>query len=78
MSLKRKMVDMMMPKEFGAISGLFHVAIFSLQKAIVDLVGAGGFKEYIFPSFRRSLETLRSWVWRRSRVQPWTNSWNAS
>jgi len=55
MSLKRKMVDMMMPKEFGAISGLFHVAIFSLQKAIVDLVGAGGFKEYLFPTIQEKL-----------------------
>ena len=74
MSLKRKMVDMMMPKEFGAISGLFHVAIFSLQKAIVDLVGAGDLRSTSFQRFRRSLETWRSWVWSRSRVQPWTNS----
>lgn len=55
MSFKRKMVDVMMPKEFGAISGLFHVAIFSLQKTITELVGTSGFREYIFPTIQEKV-----------------------
>ncbi|MHA1606553.1 MAG: hypothetical protein ACTSWP_03275 [Candidatus Freyarchaeota archaeon] len=41
--MKKKMVDVMMPQEFGAISGLFHVAIFTLQEAIVELVGGSAY-----------------------------------
>ncbi|MEM1658304.1 MAG: hypothetical protein QXX87_03175 [Candidatus Jordarchaeales archaeon] len=55
MSLKRKMVDVMMSREFGAISGLFHAVIFTLQEKIIELLGHEGFKDYIFPMVQESV-----------------------
>ncbi len=56
--MKKKMVDVMMPQEFGVISGLFHVAIFTLQEAIVELVGREGFRDYIFPAIQEGIANV--------------------
>jgi hypothetical protein len=58
MGLKRKMMDMMMPKEFGAISGLFHAGVFTLQSNIVKMVGDLGYKDYVFPSIKEAIENI--------------------
>ncbi|MHA1409493.1 MAG: hypothetical protein ACTSQY_04100 [Candidatus Odinarchaeia archaeon] len=60
MGLKRKMMDWMMPKEFGAISGLFHAGIFTLQSSVAKLVGDIGLREYVFPSIKEAIENLGS------------------
>ncbi|MHA1274046.1 MAG: hypothetical protein ACTSQP_19620 [Promethearchaeota archaeon] len=60
MTLKRKLIEKFMPKEFGAISGLFHVGIFSMQSKIIQTLGDIGFKDYIFPSIKESIENLEN------------------
>ena len=46
-----------MPKEFGFISGLFHVGVFTLQSSIDETLGKIGYSEYIFPAIKESMET---------------------
>ncbi|NVM01611.1 MAG: hypothetical protein HWN67_04715 [Candidatus Helarchaeota archaeon] len=58
MGLKRKLMDWMMPKEFGAISGLFHAGVFTLQSNIVKTLGDIGYKDYVFPSIKESIEKI--------------------
>ncbi|MFW9878013.1 MAG: hypothetical protein ACFFG0_33445 [Candidatus Thorarchaeota archaeon] len=60
MGLKRKMMEKMMPNEFGAISGLFHAGVFGLQANITDLVGDSGFKDYIFPPIKEAISNLEN------------------
>jgi len=55
--LKRKLMDKMMPKEFGFISGLFHVAVFTLQSGIDETLGKIGYSDYIFPAIKEAMET---------------------
>lgn len=55
--LKRKLMDKMMPKEFGFISGLFHVGVFTLQSSIDETLGKIGYSDYIFPAIKESMET---------------------
>jgi len=55
--LKRKLMDKMMPKEFGFISGLFHVGVFTLQTSIDETLGKIGYSDYIFPAIKESMET---------------------
>ncbi|MBA7709221.1 hypothetical protein ES703_118134 [subsurface metagenome] len=57
MGLKRKLMDKMMPKEFGFISGLFHVGVFTLQSSIDETLGKIGYSDYIFPAIKESMET---------------------
>ncbi len=57
MGFKRKMMDKMMPKEFGFISGLFHVGVFTLQSSIDETLGKIGYSDYIFPAIKESMET---------------------
>ena len=49
-------MDKMMPKEFGFISGLFHVGIFTLQAGIDETLGKIGFRDYMFPAIKESME----------------------
>jgi hypothetical protein len=56
MGIKRKLMNKMMPKEFGFISGLFHVSVFKLQAGINETLGRIGFHEYIFPAVKESME----------------------
>ena len=46
-----------MPKEFGFISGLFHVGVFTLQSSIHETLGKIGYSDYIFPAIKESMET---------------------
>ena len=46
-----------MPKEFGFITGLFHVGVFTLQHGIDETLGKIGFNDYIFPAIKESMET---------------------
>ncbi|MBA7534968.1 hypothetical protein ES705_27218 [subsurface metagenome] len=46
-----------MPKEFGFITGLFHVGVFTLQQGIDETLGKIGFNDYIFPAIKESMET---------------------
>jgi len=46
----------MMPKEFGFIAGLFHVGVFTLQSGIDETLGKFGYREYIFPAIKESIE----------------------
>ena len=46
-----------MPKEFGFITGLFHVGVFTLQHGIDETLGKIGFNDYIFPAIKDSMET---------------------
>lgn len=46
-----------MPKEFGFISGLFHVGVFTLQSSIDETLGKIGYSDYIFPAIKESMET---------------------
>ena len=46
-----------MPKEFGFISGLFHVGIFTLQSCIDETLGKIGYTDYIFPAIKESMDT---------------------
>lgn len=55
MGLKRKLMNMMMPKEFGFISGLFHAGIFTLQSNIFDTLGKVGYSDFIFPAIKESI-----------------------
>ena len=55
--LKRKLLDRMMPKEFGFVSGLFHTGVFTLQSGIHETLGKIGMSEYIFPAIKESMET---------------------
>jgi len=55
--LKRKLLDRMMPKEFGFVSGLFHTGVFTLQSGIDETLGKIGMSEYIFPAIKESMET---------------------
>jgi len=55
--LKRKLMDKMMPKEFGFISGLFHVGVFTLQSSIDETLGKIGYSDYIFPAIKESMLT---------------------
>ena len=55
--LKRKLMDKMMPKEFGFISGLFHVGVFTLQSGIDETLGKIGFRDYMFPAIKEAMET---------------------
>ena len=57
MGLKRKLMDKMMPKEFGFISGLFHVGVFTLQSNIDETLGKIGYSDYIFPAIKEAMET---------------------
>ena len=50
-------MDKMMPKEFGFITGLFHVGVFTLQHGIDETLGKIGFNDYIFPAIKDSMET---------------------
>jgi hypothetical protein len=50
-------MDRMMPKEFGFVSGLFHVGVFTLQSGIDETLGRIGYSEYIFPAIKESIET---------------------
>lgn len=54
--LKRKLMDKMMPKEFGFISGLFHIGVFTLQTGIDETLGRIGYNDYIFPAVKESME----------------------
>ena len=47
----------MMPKEFGFITGLFHVGVFTLQHGIDETLGKIGYNDYIFPAIKESMET---------------------
>ncbi|MEM2155988.1 MAG: hypothetical protein QXW47_03040 [Candidatus Jordarchaeales archaeon] len=55
MLLKKRMIDIMMPREFGAVSGLFHAAIFTLQEKMIELIGRGGLRDYVFPAVHESI-----------------------
>lgn len=55
--LKRKLMNKMMPKEFGFVSGLFHAGVFTLQSSIDETLGKIGYSEYIFPAIKESMET---------------------
>lgn len=55
MGLKRKLMNMMMPKEFGFISGLFHAGIFTLQSNIFETLGKVGYSDYVFPAIKESM-----------------------
>ncbi len=46
-----------MPKEFGFISGLFHVGVFSLQSGIDETLGKIGYTDYIFPAIKEAMDT---------------------
>jgi len=46
-----------MPKEFGFVSGLFHVGVFSLQSGIDETLGKIGYTDYIFPAIKESMDT---------------------
>lgn len=46
-----------MPKEFGFVSGLFHVGVFTLQAGIDETLGKIGFRDYMFPAIKESMET---------------------
>ena len=46
-----------MPKEFGFISGLFHVGVFTLQTSINETLGKIGYRDYIFPAIKEAMET---------------------
>ncbi len=46
-----------MPKEFGFVSGLFHVGVFTLQSSIDETLGRIGYSDYIFPAIKESIET---------------------
>jgi len=50
-------MDKMMPKEFGFITGLFHVGVFTLQHGIDETLGKIGYNDYIFPAIKESMET---------------------
>lgn len=50
-------MNKMMPKEFGFITGLFHVGVFTLQHGIDETLGKIGFNDYIFPAIKESMET---------------------
>ena len=50
-------MDKMMPKEFGFISGLFHVGVFTLQSSIDETLGKIGYSDYIFPAIKESMLT---------------------
>jgi len=50
-------MDKMMPKEFGFVSGLFHVGVFSLQSGIDETLGKIGYTDYIFPAIKESMDT---------------------
>jgi len=56
MGIKRKLMNKMMPKEFGFISGLFHVGVFKLQSGIDETLGRIGFNDYIFPAIKESMD----------------------
>ncbi|NVM27695.1 MAG: hypothetical protein HWN65_02545 [Candidatus Helarchaeota archaeon] len=60
MGLKRKLMNMMMPKEFGFISGLFHAGIFTMQSNIVETLGKIGYRDYIFPAIKESIVKTES------------------
>jgi len=45
-----------MPKEFGFITGLFHVGVFTLQHGIDETLGKIGYNDYIFPAIKESME----------------------
>jgi hypothetical protein len=49
-------MDKMMPKEFGFISGLFHVGVFTLQSGIDETLGKIGYRDYIFPAIKEAIE----------------------
>ena len=55
--LKRKLMDKMMPKEFGFISGLFHVGVFTLQSGVDETLGKIGFRDYMFPAIKEAMDT---------------------
>lgn len=46
-----------MPKEFGFVSGLFHVGVFSLQSGIEETLGKIGYTDYIFPAIKEAMDT---------------------
>ena len=46
-----------MPKEFGFVSGLFHVGVFTLQSCIDETLGKIGYTDYIFPVIKESMDT---------------------
>ena len=58
MGLKRKMMKNMMPKEFGAISGLFHAGIFTLQSKAIEAWGKSIFKETVFPEIEKAITKM--------------------
>lgn len=60
MGLKRKLMNMMMPKEFGFISGLFHAGIFTMQNNIVETLGKIGYRDYVFPAIKDSIVKTES------------------
>ncbi|NVM16332.1 MAG: hypothetical protein HWN80_01345 [Candidatus Lokiarchaeota archaeon] len=46
-----------MPREFGFVSGLFHVGVFTLQASIDETLGKIGFRDYMFPAIKESMDT---------------------
>ena len=58
LGFKRKMMKTMMPIEFGAISGLFHAGIFSLQEKAIETFGRSVFKEIVFPNIKKAIDKL--------------------
>ena len=58
MGFKRKMMKTMMPTEFGAISGLFHAGIFSLQSKAIETFGTAVFKEITFPNIKKAIDKM--------------------
>ena len=48
----------MMPTEFGAISGLFHAGIFSLQSKAIETFGKEIFRETIFPEIKEAIDKM--------------------
>ena len=60
MWIKRKLVNKIMPKEFGFIAGLFHAGIFHLQSCVIDTIGNIGYKDYIFPSIKEAINRVEN------------------
>ena len=58
MSLKRKMIDFMMPKEFLEIAGLMHSCVFSLQKSVTELLGKAALRDFIIPRVIESVSRV--------------------
>ncbi len=52
------MMTKMMPKEFGAISGLFHAGVFTLQAKATEAYGKSIFREFVFPAIEAALEKV--------------------